>query len=54
MLALMLRKEFVRQVNPQKKPQPEQDEAHHAQDEGDLEVAQAAKILSALVDSGHI
>ena len=41
----MLRKEFVRQVDSEEKAEPEEDEAHHAEDEGDLKVAEAAEVL---------
>ena len=50
----MLRKELVRQVDPQEEAEPEEDEAHHAQDEGDLEVAEAAKIFPALVNAWDV
>ncbi len=45
----MLRKEFVWQVDPEKKAKPEEYESHHAEDEGDLKVAEAAEVLSTSV-----
>ena len=41
----MLRKEFVRQVDSEEEAEPEEDEAHHAEDEGDLKVAEATEVL---------
>ena len=50
MPGLLLREELVRQVDPQEEAKPKENEAHHAEDEGHLEVGEAAEVLPAFVD----
>ena len=54
MWGLLLREELVRQVDPQQEAEPEEDESHHAEDEGHLEVGEAAEVLPAVVDGDDL